>query len=151
MTFVNQIAEIVHGVVDECWGAVNKNDGHLAVKKTNDVFSHSTSVSKDRTIGMRIPLSSIKRICLHPGPLARYVDEKFPVDCRQDFISSLFSASDHSDQSSSHHILRMQKTIRYWDDPVAHSMMLKDHFHVPIFQMHLDAQMPRLVRLKMGY
>ena len=27
MTFVNQIAEIVHGVVDECWGAVNKNDG----------------------------------------------------------------------------------------------------------------------------
>ena len=38
MTFVNQIAEIVHGVVDECWGAVNKNDGHLAVKKTNDVF-----------------------------------------------------------------------------------------------------------------
>jgi len=27
MTFVNQIAEIVHGVVDECRGAVNKNDG----------------------------------------------------------------------------------------------------------------------------
>ena len=31
MTFVNQIAEIVHGVVDECWGAVNKNDGHLEI------------------------------------------------------------------------------------------------------------------------
>lgn len=27
MTFVNQIAEIVHGVVDECHGAVNKNNG----------------------------------------------------------------------------------------------------------------------------
>merc|ERR1719218_254404 len=27
MTFVNQIAEIVHGVVDEFWGAANKNHG----------------------------------------------------------------------------------------------------------------------------
>lgn len=33
MTFVNQIAEIVHGVVDECWGAVNKNDGHLDINR----------------------------------------------------------------------------------------------------------------------
>eukprot|EP00928_Gymnodinium_smaydae_P037127 TRINITY_DN25819_c0_g2_i6.p1 TRINITY_DN25819_c0_g2~~TRINITY_DN25819_c0_g2_i6.p1 ORF type:complete len:797 (-),score=166.11 TRINITY_DN25819_c0_g2_i6:122-2512(-) len=27
MTFVNQIAEIVHGIVDECHGAANKNNG----------------------------------------------------------------------------------------------------------------------------
>lgn len=31
MTFVNQIAEIVHGEVDECQGAVNKNDGSTFV------------------------------------------------------------------------------------------------------------------------
>eukprot|EP00931_Biecheleriopsis_adriatica_P108869 TRINITY_DN8313_c0_g1_i1.p1 TRINITY_DN8313_c0_g1~~TRINITY_DN8313_c0_g1_i1.p1 ORF type:complete len:956 (+),score=196.21 TRINITY_DN8313_c0_g1_i1:247-3114(+) len=31
MTFVNQIAEIVHGVVDQCRGAVNKNDGDTFV------------------------------------------------------------------------------------------------------------------------
>jgi len=28
MTFVNQVAEIVHGVVDECHGAANKNNGN---------------------------------------------------------------------------------------------------------------------------
>lgn len=63
MTFVNQIAEIVHGVVDEYHGSCNKNSGDtfLVIWPTQDMAPKQ----KERTAGMSVVAFSKVLCSLH--------------------------------------------------------------------------------------
>jgi class 3 adenylate cyclase len=52
MTFVNQIAEIVHGVVDEFWGSANKNNGDtfLLIWRISDQSAANASKYADMSM-----------------------------------------------------------------------------------------------------
>jgi len=52
MRFVNQISEIVHGIVDECTGAINKNNGSgfLAVWRAQGMDEHDLEKTADLSV-----------------------------------------------------------------------------------------------------
>jgi hypothetical protein len=52
MTFINQIAEIVHGVVDETWGAANRNNGEyfLLIWRTSDLDDEYSTKLADMSL-----------------------------------------------------------------------------------------------------
>jgi len=85
MTFVNQIAEIVHGVVDECWGAVNKNDGDnfLVIWRLGDMTWHEERKMADLAVlAFTLVVGAIHRSPVlatyrqHPGLQQRLSDSR---------------------------------------------------------------------------
>lgn len=93
MTFVNQIAEIVHGVVDECRGAVNKNNGDTFLIIWRTAGMTSTEVAKLAEMSIlafstilgavhRSPLLATYRT--HPG-----LQQRLRRDCRVNLTFSL--------------------------------------------------------------
>lgn len=86
MTFVNQIAEIVHGVVDEYYGAANKNNGDqfLIVWRLEDLTEEET----ERLAEMAVVAFSLIIGGLHRSPvLAEYrvhpgLQQRLGSDCR---------------------------------------------------------------------
>lgn len=76
MTFVNQVAEIVHGVVDEYMGAPNKNagDNFMCIWKTTGMDEPMTSRTADfsviamaRIVGAVFQAPMLKQYRVHPG------------------------------------------------------------------------------------
>lgn len=93
MTFVNQIAEIVHGVVDECWGAVNKNDGDnfLVIWRLGDLSANEERKMADLSVlAFTLVVGAIHRSPVlasyrqHPGLQQRLRDQ-----CRVDLSFGL--------------------------------------------------------------
>jgi len=87
MTFVNQIAEIVHGVVDEYYGAANKNNGDefLIVWRLEDTW---TDEETQRLAEMAVVAFTLILGGLHSSPtLAKYrihpgLQQRLGSDCR---------------------------------------------------------------------
>merc|ERR1719287_48211 len=71
MTFVNQIAEIVHGVVDEYHGAANKNNGDtfLVIWRTSDETDEDRSKIADMSM---LAFAKILGAVHSSKPLAEY-------------------------------------------------------------------------------
>lgn len=93
MTFVNQIAEIVHGVVDECWGAVNKNDGDsfLIIWRLADLTSADERKMADLSV---LAFSSIVGAVARSSVLAAYrqhpgLQQRLREGCRVDLSFAL--------------------------------------------------------------
>lgn len=91
MTFVNQIAEIVHGVVDEFHGAANKNNGDtfLVIWRTSDFDEKKVSKMADMSmLAFTRILGAVHRSAVlevyryHPGLQQRLgrLGAKFRVD-----------------------------------------------------------------------
>eukprot|EP00929_Paragymnodinium_shiwhaense_P098030 TRINITY_DN5958_c0_g3_i1.p1 TRINITY_DN5958_c0_g3~~TRINITY_DN5958_c0_g3_i1.p1 ORF type:complete len:1079 (-),score=285.38 TRINITY_DN5958_c0_g3_i1:58-3294(-) len=93
MTFVNQIAEIVHGVVDEFHGAVNKNNGDtfLVVWKTTGLEQAEATKLADmsiiafaRILGAVHRSPTIANYRSHPG-----LQQRLGARCRVNLTSGL--------------------------------------------------------------
>lgn len=93
MTFVNQIAGIVHGVVDECWGAVNKNDGDsfLIIWRLADLTESEERKMADLSV---LAFSSIVGAVARSSVLAGYrqhpgLQQRLRDKCRVDLSFAL--------------------------------------------------------------
>eukprot|EP00933_Yihiella_yeosuensis_P019988 TRINITY_DN16115_c1_g1_i1.p1 TRINITY_DN16115_c1_g1~~TRINITY_DN16115_c1_g1_i1.p1 ORF type:complete len:618 (+),score=84.65 TRINITY_DN16115_c1_g1_i1:48-1856(+) len=93
MTFVNQIAEIVHGVVDECRGAVNKNNGDtfLIIWRTAGMSPEEVlKVAEMSVYAFATILGAVNRSQVlanyrtHPG-----LQQRLKGDCRVDLCFGL--------------------------------------------------------------
>merc|ERR1719277_2966896 len=93
MTFVNQIAEIVHGVVDEFHGAANKNNGDtfLVIWRTSDLEWDAVSKLADMSmLAMSWVLGAVHRSPVlaayrgHPG-----LQQRLGRNCRVNLSSAL--------------------------------------------------------------
>mmetsp|Transcript_36899 Transcript_36899/g.80940 ORF Transcript_36899/g.80940 Transcript_36899/m.80940 type:complete len:969 (+) Transcript_36899:192-3098(+) len=95
LRFVNQIAEIVHGVVDECHGAANKNNGNtfLLIWRTNQTEGDLLARMADMSV---FALSRILA-AVHRSPvLARYrehpgLQQRLGSNCRVNVSFGLHS------------------------------------------------------------
>jgi class 3 adenylate cyclase len=92
MTFVNQISEIVHGVVDEFFGAVNRNNGEsfLLIWRTNQGTHSSERLADMSLVALATVLGAV-----HRSPvLARYrrhpgLQQRLGSDCRVNLTMGL--------------------------------------------------------------
>ena len=72
MTFVNQVAEIVHGVVNDFHGAPNKNNGDafLIIWRLDSTSKHdAVSKSTNRLAEMSVAAFAMILGALHKSPL----------------------------------------------------------------------------------